>query len=322
MPLRKSENMMFLKLFGTGISRLAERESHRQAAYRWKHFYRHKIENLPKKYDVALAYTSGEIMFFVKDKVDAAKKYVWVHNDYRTGLHPKEYDKPYFREMDGIVSISKQCVDILKEEFPEFSDKIYYIENITSSKVIKKRADEFCPKEFSHDTVNILSVGRLMNQKGFDMAISAAAILKRAGFNFKWYIIGNGVLQKKLEQQIHQEHVEDCLILLGPKGNPYPYIKNCTIFAQTSRWEGKSVVLDEAKILGRPILATSYPTVFDEVNDGKEGIIVPMNPEGIAEGLKKLISDEQLRNTLSKFLQDHEYGNQEEVEKYVQLIER
>ena len=245
---------------------------------------------------------------------------MWIHNDYRAAGHPKKYDYEHLTNMDAIVSISDTCVDILKEEFPQLKNKIFMLENITSSTVLRKRAMEFSPKEYVDREINILSIGRLHEQKGFDMAIQAAGIMKKRGINFCWFVLGNGELESKLKKQISDEGVEDCFVLLGARENPYPYIKNCTVFVQPSRYEGKSVVLDEAKILAVPIVTTAYPTVGDQLEDGQEGLIAPMTSEGIAEGVLKVLEDTALYNRISGYLKSREYGNQKEILKYLKLI--
>lgn len=320
-PVRKSGKYLPVKLLGNLAARTKEHWILDARAYRWHHWYSRCIPMLEGHYDTAIAYISGEILFYVDEKVQADRKLVWIHNDYRTARHPKKYDYPHLKNMDGIVSISDKCVDILKEEFPEFREKIYMLPNITSSAVTRNRAEEFRPGEFDGCENNILSVGRMVDQKGFDLAISAAAILKKKGVSFHWFIIGDGEKKSELEQQIKAEGVEDCFFLIGTRENPYPYMKNCTILAQTSRFEGKSVVLDEAKILGAPIAATNYPTVADQVKDGKEAIIMAMNPEGIAAGLETLLRDPEKRENLRRYLLSHEYGNQSTVTGYESLID-
>lgn len=321
-PLKNAGLMIPWKLAANVISRIAVRKDREQRYFRWKHFYSKCVEKVPKHYDVALSYVSGEVMYFVDEMVDADKKIVWIHNDYRSAGHPKQKDYPYFERMSGIVSISEACVDILKEEFPAFKDKIYMLENITSSIVVRNRAEEFYPSEYDENGSNILSIGRLSTQKGFDMAIDAAAVMKSKGVTFKWFVIGNGELESELKQRIEKNGVEDCFILLGPRENPYPYIKHCTVFAQTSRFEGKSVVLDEAKILGAPILATNYPTVCDQLTDQVSGKIVKMDAEHIAEGLSEMLDNEDFRKKLSDYLTSREWGNQKEIEKYMELIDK
>ncbi len=318
-PISKSGNMVFTKIFGTLVSRLVEKHPYMRAGYRWKHFYSKKIEKIHEKYDVAIAYTSKEVMYFVGDKVDADKKIVWIHNDFRSDKHPKKYDYEYFKDME-LVTISQECAEILEDELSDLHKKVNNIANITSSVVIRNRASEFYPKEYDKNDFKILSIGRLGEQKGFDYAIEAAAILKKRSIKFKWYVIGSGELYKQLSEMIKENDLADNFFLIGTRENPYPYIKNCDLLAQTSRYEGKSVVLDEAKIIGVPILVTKYPTVFDQIEDRKEGHIVEINANAIADGIQYLVENETARKAYSEYLLSREYGNQDEIEKYIAII--
>ena len=236
-------------------------------------------------------------------------------------MHPRKYDYKHLVNMDGIVSISDECVDILKDEFPEFASKMYMLENITSSIALEKQASEFYPSEYKKDDFKILSIGRLHEQKGFDMAVKAAAILKSNNMKFKWYVLGDGELRNKLEALIKENDVSDCFFLLGTRENPYAYIKNCDLFVQSSRYEGKSVVIDETKILNKPIVVTDYPTVKDQITNKIEGMIVDMSPEGIAGGITEMLQSEELRMQYVHNLEKREYGNQKEIEKYMALID-
>lgn len=318
-PLSHSGKYALVKIAGTISSKILWRTRKKRAAFRWRYFYKKRIPKLPVQYDVAIAYSGSEVQYLVRDCVCASKKIVWVHNDYRTAGYSRKDDLCYFADMDEIVSVSDACVDALKETFPAFSKKIRCIENITSSAFVRKQAEMYAPEEYS-DCPALLSIGRMGPQKGFDMAISAAALMKKNNVQFRWYIIGEGKLREKLEKQIKELNVEDCVILLGTRTNPYPYIKNCTILVQPSRFEGKSVVLDEAKILCTPIVATNYPTVRDQILEGREGIITPMTAEGIAEEIQKLLENPALLMRIRDYLGCHEYGNQREVTKYIELI--
>jgi len=318
--LKESGVWLLWRLVGNAFSTLFTKNTRQKRGMRWKYFYTHAVKKMPQKYDVAIAYISGEILYYVDEKVDAEEKIVWIHNDYRSAGHPRKYDYPHLKNMSAIVSISDHCVDIIKEEFPEFADKTVMLENITSAKALWNRAEEFVPPEFDCENV-VLSIGRLHEQKGFDMAIEAAAILKDRKVAFKWFVLGSGELKEELEAQIRKKNVEDYFILLGARENPYPYTKNCTIFVQPSRYEGKSVVLDEAKILAKPILATAYPTVGDQLVDGKEGLVVEMSPEGIADGIQKLLADPKMREGLQEYLMSQKYDNCDEIEKYCKLID-
>lgn len=319
-PIQKAGKYMPVKLLGTACARLARKTRKQRMAFRWRHFYKKVIPGLSDNYDVAVAYVGTEVLYYVADCVQAEKKYVWIHNDYRTASYSKEDDMPYLEKMDGIVSVSPDCVEVLRQEFPQFADKLYYLQNITSSAVVKSLADSFIPEEYAK-ACNILSVGRLSRQKGFDMAIEACSLLKQQKVDFCWYVIGTGDQEEKLKELIAQYDVADCFRLLGTRTNPYPYMKHCTFLAQPSRFEGKSVVLDEAKILATPILATAYPTVADQIQNGLEGHIVQMSPEAIARGVEDMISDSAMVEHIRQYLSAREYGNQQEAEKYRKLME-
>ncbi len=172
-------------------------------------------------------------------KVNAKRKLVWIHNDYRKAMHPRKYDYKHLVNMDGIVSISDECVYILKDEFPEFASKMYMLENITSSIALEKQASEFYPSEYKKDDFKILLFGRLHEQKGFDMAVKAAAILKSNNMKFKWYVLGDGELRKKLRRLSKRMMSVIVSFSLGTRENPYAYIKNCDLFVRSSRILGK-----------------------------------------------------------------------------------
>lgn len=318
----KNVKLEAYKYMVTAMSHICEKGLQAQNAYRWIKFYSKIIPKLEKKYDLAIAYISRDIMYYVDEKVDADKKVVFIHNDYRAAGHPKKYDEPYFKRMDAIITISDTCAKVLVEEFPDLKEKIYNVPNIISSSVIKKRALEKKAEEFSaYEGFKIVSIGRLNFQKGFDLAIDVAALLKEKGLKFKWLILGDGELMSELSDQIKKRQVENEILLIGSKENPYIYMKSADIVVQTSRWEGKSVVLDEAKIIGTPIVTTNYPTAKDQILNEKEGIIVDMNPASIAEGIERLAENKRLREMIHEYLLNHEYGNVEELKKYYTIFD-
>lgn len=317
--VKKSGRFFLPKLMGTALCRAKCKTPKAAIGARWKKYYSKRIGMLEKTYDVAVAYVAGEMLYYVAEKVQAKRKLAWVHNDYRTAGYAKEYDAPYLAQMDGIVSVSEKCVQVLKEEFPLLAKKIHYIENITSRELVHQQAQQGKPLDF--EGLKILSIGRLHPQKGFDLALNAAKLLKQQGLNFQWYILGMGTELSALEQLSKQLKVDDCVRFLGTSPNPYPYIACCDILAQTSRYEGKSVVLDEAKILAKPIVVTDYPTAKDQIANGQEGLIVPLTPQGIAEGIIQMAEDTALRDSIVRYLSEHRYGNRDEVEKYMKLLD-
>lgn len=287
---------------------------------RWKYAYKRMLAYFPKTYDIALGYIEGEPSYYVIDKVKAQKKYIWVHNDYvKTGLD-KKYDQAYFNCADKIVTISQKCVEILQEEFPEFKQKIVCLPNISSQEFLKRRAENAIKLEFTPSKFKILSIGRLTQQKGFDFAINAAEILKQNRIDFQWIIIGDGKLKNSLKKLVKEKKLENDVLLVGSKENPYAYMKVADILVQSSRYEGKSVVLDEAKMLGLPVIATNYPTVRDQV-DERWGYVVEMNAESIAKKICNLYKNITEIQNKRKYLNSLTYDISSEIKLYDDLLQ-
>lgn len=311
------------KIITTLFSRIFENKPENYSPFRWKYFYKKIIKNLNGEYDVAIAYLSGDPMFYIGDKVKAKKKIYWVHNDYLLDKHPKKYEYKYFKESFAIITVSQICLEILNKVFPEFKEKTFYLENITSDKIIRKKALEFYPEEYKNSKkIKFLTIGRLTYQKGLDLGIEAAKILKEWKLEFTWFILGIGEEKDKLIELIKKYKLEKEVILLGVKKNPYPYIKNCDIFIQTSRYEGKSVVLDEAKILAKPIVVTNYPTVKDQIINNKEGYIVNLDSISIAKGIIEVVEGKNLYNKIEDYLKNNNYGNEKEINKYIKIFDK
>lgn len=285
--------------------------------YSWK-YRRESYVGLEKMYDSAIGFLEKSSIYYVIDRVKSKKKTGFIHIDY-TSLKPDtKFDKTYFSKLDTIATVSDECKDILTNCYPELSDNIAYIKNIVSSKLIHTQAEQMV--DDIDEGFTILSIGRLCTQKNFKDAVSAMKLLKDRGYNLKWYIIGQGALKDELEEQIKELGIEDNFILLGLRSNPYPYIKRADIIAQTSLMEGKSIVLDEAKILNKPILATNYSSVADQVDDGRTGIIVDINPKSIADGIIRLYEDSKLRESFVENLSKSEWGTEKEIEKIYELV--
>lgn len=288
---------------------------------RWKMWGRY-LPKLKGEYDLAVSYMNGYPNYYVIDKVNAKKKILWVHNEFEKMGYDYNFEKPFYEKADKIVTISQSCVDSILRVYPEFKDKTLVLENISSQTAINAMADEKIQDDyFTYDGLKLLSVGRLNNQKGFDIAIKAAKILKDKGLSFLWCILGEGELRADLTKLIEENGLNDNIKLVGIKENPYPYIKDCDIFVQSSRFEGKSIVLDEAKILCKPIVVTNYVTVGNSVENSVNGLVVDIDENAIAEGILKLAQNSALRERFVNYLSENPAGNEDEILKYIALFE-
>ena len=273
----------------------------------WKHI----IPSLKTKYDVAISYMSGFCNYFVIDKIPyTTKKILWIHHDYSEFTENRSFDLRYFCKADAVATVSPVCKDALCKDFPNIAEKFVVIENISNASLIKKQSLDVISKHIQKEQrLKIISMGRFAPIKGMDLAIKAAHILKEKSRDFKWYFLGDGPERNNLESMITEYGLSDNIELLGVKSNPYPYIAAADIYCQPSRFEGKSIAIDEAKILCKPIVVTRYPSVSDTIENNINGLIVDIDAQSIAKGVETLLVQPQLRNRLSEYLSCHKEYN-------------
>jgi glycosyltransferase involved in cell wall biosynthesis len=284
----------------------------------WKYLSQ-SLTKINKQYDVAIGYLEKNPIFFCIDKVNAKKKIGFIHNDYdKLGMDPK-FDIKYFSSLDNIVTVSQECSNVLKRRFPMFKEKVEVMYNIVSPKIIKKLAQ--VEVNMNSKDIKLVSIGRLNYQKGFDMAIEACKWLVTKGYKLKWFVIGEGEERVNLEQMIKENNLEEIFVLLGMKENPYPFIRDADIYIQPSRFEGKSIAIDEAKILQKPIIVTNFSTAKDQITNEVNGLIVDMSSGKIALGIEQLIGDPALREKLVLNLSKERLGTESEIYKLYELIE-
>lgn len=269
------------------------------------------------KYDLAISFLAPHNI--VAKKVDAKKKIGWIHTDYTISTTNEQAELPIWGALNHIISISPDVTTTFLKAFPSLSDKIIEIENILSPTFVREQAKQFVPNEMKGDFIKICSVGRYSYQKNFESIPIISQILKHKGLCFKWFIIGYGN-DKLIKDNIKKTGTEELVILLGKKDNPYPYIANCDIYAQPSRYEGKSVTVREAQMLYRPILVTNYPTAKSQINNNIDGIICEMDNNSIADAIYKLATDKKIRNKISEHIASHDYGNEGEISKLYELL--
>lgn len=278
------------------------------------------IERNTKTYDIAISYAQGVPTFYVADKIKAHKKFAWVNVSYRLDEKEKKFQQQYYDKYNSIIAVSNSTKDIFLETFPNYAHKIKVIFDINNADFIAEMADLEKGYDDDFDGLRILTIGRLANQKGYDIALNACMKLKERGIKFKWYALGKGPLQEEIEKSIKEKSLSEHFMLLGVKSNPYPYIKNADIYVQTSMFEGFGLAIAEARMLNVPVVTTRFDAVYSQMIDGKNGIVVDMNADAVYNGILLLINDNELRENIRKYLQSEKKGNIEEIEKVIQLI--
>lgn len=298
-------------------------------------FQQHRtVKCLPKinpevEYDLAISFLTPH--YIVLDKVRAKKKLGWIHTDYTNVFINREMELRMWERLDVISSISPDVSAKFVEVFPSLKNKIIDIENILSPRFIRQRGQEPCPVFEQDHSLKLLTIGRYSKAKKMEdipylcrrLVDDISKSEEFGGRNVKWYIIGYGSpeIEQQVRDEIRKEGMEEHVILLGKQSNPYPYIRTCDIYVQPSRYEGKSITVREAQILCKPVIVTHYPTAPSQVQDGVDGVIVPLEREACAEAMIKVIKDEKLLSSLTEYLSEHDYGNESEIEKIYKLCE-
>jgi glycosyltransferase involved in cell wall biosynthesis len=278
------------------------------------------IENNPKDYDIAISYAQGVPTFYVAEKIKAQKKFAWVNVSYVLDKKESKFQKKFYDIYNKIVAVSDTTKEIFLESLPAYSNKIEVIYDINNPSFITKMAD--IEEGFKDDFVGIrlLTIGRLDYQKGYDIALESCRKLKEKGIKFKWYALGVGSLKEEVQSYINENNLTEHFILLGIKSNPYPFIKNCDIYVQTSKFEGFGIAIAEARMLNKPVVTTRFDAVYSQMVDGKNGIVVDMNSDAVCEGILSLINNVGLRSNIIEYLKSEKKGNIEEIDKFYKLI--
>jgi glycosyltransferase involved in cell wall biosynthesis len=286
----------------------------------WKHLSK-AIPELKEEYDAAIGALEKSSIYYVVEKVKAKTKIGWIHTNYSNSGMQKDFDLPFFERLNYMVTISEECKDDLNFNFPNIKDKIKVIHNIVSPKLIKELSEEkIVDSKFDTTALSILTIARLSKEKGIDLALEAALQLVKMGKYFKWYIIGEGDERVYLETKIKEYQLENSFILLGLKDNPYPYVKQSFLYVQPSRYEGKSLAIDEAKILAKPIITTNYPTAKDQIDHGVNGIICEMNPMALAQQILALTENPNLIEKFIFNLKEMNLSTETEITNFYKLI--
>ena len=282
---------------------------------------------LPKindtEYDLAISFLMPHNICL--KKVKAKKRIAWIHTDYSIVNVNEKLEHSIWSQYDYISSISTDTTKTFLSTFTGLESKIIEIENILSPSFVRARSNigqciEIQNTSSTSPITNILTIGRFCNQKNFDNLPFICKHLVEMGVDVRWYIIGFGGQEQLIREKIAEAGMEKRVIILGKRSNPYPYIKACDIYVQPSRYEGKSVTVREAQMLYKPVVVTNYPTASSQIENGVDGVIVPMDNRACAEGIKALIDNKELQARIVEHLRTHDYGNETEVEKIYKLI--
>ena len=275
------------------------------------------------EYDIAIAYGHNIPTFYVAENIVAKKKFAWVNVDLKLSKINQDYQHQFYKKFTNITCVSDSSYNQFCSLYPSLKDFAKIIYDIIDSSFIKQLSEVVSPKEIVQDnTFKILTVARLnYYQKGYDISLEACKILNERGHKFKWYALGTGEYRAQMIDYIKENELGDYFVLLGTRSNPYPYFRACDLYVQTSRHEGFGLSIAEARILNKPVVTTEFDAVWNQMVQGKNGIVVPIDATAVADAIQDLIEHPEKMAAISDYQRTEKKGNIEELEKFYQLIE-
>lgn len=261
-----------------------------------------------QEYDLAVSFLTPH--YFVAEKVCARKEIAWIHTDYTKITVDRASELAMWSRYDHIASISDAVGACFAQTFPELEDRLVKIENILPTSIIHASATAGCPTDMPTDgSIRLLSIGRYCEAKNFDNVPDICSRLLEQGLDVKWYLIGFGGDEALIRGKITEAGMEEHVIMLGKRDDPYPYIAACDLYVQPSRYEGNSVTVHEAQVLAKPVVITRYATSASQLTEDYDGIIVPMDNAGCAAGIAELLRNPEKMKMLSENCRRGDYSN-------------
>lgn len=263
--------------------------------------YRYFMRNEPMMsdvFDLAIAYAgpSQHIDYYICEKVKARVKCGWIHFDISKFGIDYGMTKRLYKKYTRIFCVSQTAKVIFDKMFPKFKGRTEVFYNVVNPALIREQASvgETFSDNFSGK--RILTVGRISNEKGQLEAIEALAFVLKQRIHAKWYFVGDGKFRKVCEERAKELGISDCVVFLGTKVNPYPFMKNCDIYVQPSRHEGYCITLAEARVFGMPIVATDFTGAREQLASRINAFVTGMSPEEMAKGIIQACQTQEIED--------------------------
>ncbi len=284
-------------------------------------FLKRILPPLEPEYDAAVGYLQTVSVYYAVDKVTAGTKIGFIRNEYTRGRYDAEFDAPYFRKLDYLGTVSESGLEDLSRVFPDLQGKIHLVPNVVSPVFLRDMAAREESPFDGDSSFHIVSLGRLVDVKGFDLAVQALQILRSQGMKVIWHVIGSGPQEKELVELIANAGLRDSFILEGEKVNPYPYVRHADLYVQTSRSEGWCISLQEAMVLGKVCVSTDFDTAREQIDHEKTGILCGKSGVQIAEAVKRLMLDIHLYKKIQDNVSRIPWDTDSALASFLQMVE-
>lgn len=256
------------------------------------------------EYDVAISYLEGPTTRIISGiQNNNTKKINWVHSKTLKSYLVKSYRnfeelKKCYNNYEYTVFVSETAKDsFIKEIGIGQSKYIVRYNTIETEKIIKKSNDSIKDLKFNTQKTNLITVGKLIEVKGYDRLLKIAKKLIKENYNIHIYILGEGHLENKIKKIIEDNRMDSYVTMLGYKDNPYKYVKQADLFICSSYSEGFSTAVTESVVVGTPVITTRVSGMEEMLGrNNKYGFIVENDSKALYEGIVTLIGNKNLLN--------------------------
>ncbi|MCI9077846.1 MAG: glycosyltransferase [Lachnospiraceae bacterium] len=274
-----------------------------------------------KEYDLAVSYIEGGSAYYTAEHVKAKKKAVFIHTDYKKAGYTRKLDNRCYEKFDIIFPISDEVKEQFLKVYPEYRNKTKVFHNIINQKRLRKLAGKPGGFNDGFDGIRLLTVGRLTYHKAYPVAIEAMRLLKKDGYNVRWYVLGEGPERQALEQRISDAGLKGEFVLCGAVDNPYPYYRQAGLYIHATRFEGKSIAIQEAQTLGCAIVASDNGSNREQIEDGTDGILCSLDAVSVKNAVEWLLDNPAKRHEFGKRATEKKITYENEITMLLALVE-
>ena len=262
---------------------------------------------VPKGYDVEIAFIEGYATRIISASTNKhSRKIAWVHTDLLNNhwtdiaYKSRSEESEAYTKFDDVVCVSENVSNSVLSINPSLQNLRVINNPVDDVSIREKARGAVVDSTFIEGRIKLVSVGRLVPQKGYDRLLPILKCLHDEGYPFVMNILGEGPDRSELESFISANEMESYVSLMGFTSNPYPYVKASDLFVCSSRSEGYSTAVTEALILGLPVITTLCSGMKELLGDGEYGVIVDNDDASLLDGLRRLLSDETMINNYRK----------------------
>lgn len=255
------------------------------------------------EYDLAAVSLQGLSAEIVCTKIKSKLRVQWIRSDLsHCDPHGKadRNIRKWQDKVDFYVCVSGTAKASFDAKYPMLAERSLVIYNIINKDQMLAMAEGQPNPYEGQKGLKVVTVCRLQEaSKGLLRMVKVHRRLLDEGIPHVWNLVGDGSDKERLQAAINQAGVQETFLLRGHQSNPFPYYLHADVCATLSYFEGLCGAVNEAKVMGRPVVATKFSGIEEQIVDGESGLIVENSEDAIFEGMKKILTDNGLRQKLA-----------------------